>query len=341
MGLMDFLSKQFIDVIEWTEDGAGTLAWRFPVADREIQTGASLTVRESQKAMFVNEGRVADVFGPGRFRLDTNTLPVLTYLRNWDKAFQSPFKSDVVFFSTRDQVDQKWGTFQPVTVRDPEYGALRIRANGTYSFRVADPATVYARLSATDARYTVEEAAGQLRAAIGTAVASGLGGSGVAFLDMSAKQGTLGDGLKGVVAPSFAALGLELTSFYVQSLSLPDEVQEHLDRRSSMQVVGDLGRYTQFEAAESLRRAAENPGGVAGAGAGLAAGLAMGQAMAGGLGMGQPATPPAPAPAPTQAAPAAADPIATIERLAELVRKGILPQAEFDAKRAELLQQIR
>ena len=336
MSLMGFLSKQFIDVIEWTEDAPGTLAWRFPMADNEIQNGGVLTVRESQMAMFVNEGRVADVFRPGRFTLATNTLPVLTYLRNWDKAFQSPFKSDVVFFSTRDQVDQRWGTFQPVTVRDKEFGPLRVRANGSYSYRVSDPATVYARLSATSPRFTTDDAAGQLRAAITTAVASGLGGGGVAFLDMAANQTALSETLRSVVGPAFSAFGLELTSFYVQSLSLPEAVQEHLDRRSSMGALGDLGRYAQFEAADSLRTAAANGGGLAGTGASLAAGLAVGQTMvqglgAGlGLGSGQGA---APAPA--------ADPIATIERLAELVKKGILPQAEFDAKRAELLQQIR
>lgn len=336
MSLMGFLSKQFIDVIEWTEDapgtGPGTLAWRFPMAGNEIQNGGVLTVRESQMAMFVNEGRVADVFKPGRYTLATNTLPILTYLQNWDKAFQSPFKSDVVFFSTRDQVDQKWGTFQPVTVRDKDFGPLRVRANGTFSFRVADPATVYARLSATSPRYTVDDAAGQLRAAVTTAVAAGLGGGGVPFLDMAAQQGVLFETLLAAVKPAFSAFGLELTTFYVQSLSLPEEVQEHLDRRSSMGAVGDLNRYAQFEAADSLRTAAANPGGLAGAGASLAAGLAVGQAMTQGLGQG-PGQPAAPVPA--------ADPIATIERLAELVKKGILPQAEFDAKRAELLQQVR
>ena len=328
MSLMGFLSKQFIDVIEWTEDAAGTLARRYPMADHEIRNGGVLTVRESQRAMFVNEGRVADVFGPGRYTLTTSTLPILTYLQNWDKGFQSPFKSDVVFFSTRDQIDQRWGTFQPVTVRDKDLGPLRIRANGTYSYRVSDPAVVYARLSATSPRYTADDAAGQLRAAVTTAVASGLGGGGVAFLDMAANQGMLSETLQAAVGPAFAAFGLQLTSFYVQSLSLPEEIQEHMDRRASMQAVGDLNRYAQFEAADSLRTAAANPGGLAGAGASLAAGLAVGQSMTQGLGQGTPAAP-------------AADPIATIERLAELVKKGILPQAEFDAKRAELLQQVR
>ena len=328
MSLMGFLGKQFIDVLQWNEEGAGVLAWRYPVESFEIQNGAALTVRETQKALFVNEGKTADVFGPGLYKLTTNTLPILTYLQNWDKAFESPFKSDVYFFSTRDQIDQRWGTPQPITVRDKEYGALRIRANGVYSYRIADPAAFWARLSGTTPQYTVDDAAGQLRAAIVTAIATTLGGSDVAFVDMAAQQDAFSGRLKSGIAPVFTEYGLELTSFYLQSLSLPEEVQERLDKASSMRVVGDMGRYTQFEAAESLRAAAANPGGVAAAGAGLGAGLMMAQAMGG--------TAQAAAPAGS-----AADPVAMIQRLAELHSKGILTQAEFDAKKTELLAQIR
>ena len=149
MALMDFIKKQFIDIIEWTEDGDGVLAWRFPMEDREIQNGGSLTVRESQMAMFVNEGKVADVFGPGRYTLTTATLPVLTYLQNWDKLFKSPFKSDVYFFSTRQQIDQRWGTTQPVTIRDKDFGAVRLRAFGNYAYRIADPRLFYNEISGT------------------------------------------------------------------------------------------------------------------------------------------------------------------------------------------------
>ena len=145
MALMDFIKKQFIDVIQWTESDDGTLAWRFPMAGMEIQYGASLTVRESQMAVFVNEGQVADVFGPGMYKLTTQTIPVLTYLKNWDKLFESPFKSDVYFFSTRQQVDQRWGTPQPITIRDKDFGAVRLRAFGNYSYRVADPKLFHSR----------------------------------------------------------------------------------------------------------------------------------------------------------------------------------------------------
>ncbi len=327
MSLRDIFSKQFIDVLQWNETGPGVLAYRYPMADSEIQNGGVLVVRESQQAMFINEGRAADLFGPGTYTLTTRTLPVLTTLRNWDKAFQSPFKSDVYFFATRDQVDQRWGTTQPITVRDREYGALRIRANGVYAYRLANPALFWSKLSGTVALYRTEDAAGQLRAAILTAMAACLGGSETAFVDMAANQAVLSEKLKMAIAPSFAQYGLELTSFYLQSLSLPEEVQERMDRASSMRVVGDMQRYTQFEAAESLGVAAANPGGLASTGVGLGAGLAMAQAMVPGMAAGSPAP--------------SADPIATIGRLGELLAKGVLTQAEFDAKKAELLQQIR
>lgn len=331
MSLRSVFSKQFIDVLQWNEAGPGVLAWRYPMADFEIQNGGVLVVRESQRAMFINEGKAADLFGPGSYTLTTRTLPVLTTLRNWGKAFESPFKSDVYFFATRDQVDQRWGTAQPITVRDREYGALRIRANGAYAYRVTDPALFWTRLSGTVATYRTEDAAGQLRAVILTAIAACLGGSEIAFVDMAANQVALSEQLKDAIAPAIAHYGLELTSFYLQSLSLPEEVQDRMDRASGMRVVGDMERYTQFEAAESLGVAAANPGGLASTGVGLGAGLAMAQAMVPGMAAG----------GPTPFAAPAADPIATIARLGELLAKGMLTQAEFDMKKADLLQQIR
>jgi len=298
--------------------------------DREIRNGAALTVRDTQNALFVNEGKVADLFGAGLYKLTTQTLPVLTYLQNWDKLFESPFKSDVFFFSMRDQIDQRWGTPQPITIRDKEFGALRIRANGVYSYRIANPGMFWTRLSGTTPQYTVTDAEGQLRAAILTSMAACLGSSDVAFLDMAANQEAFSAHLKQAIEPTFTSYGLELTTFYLQSLSLPEEVQARLDRASSMRIVGDLKQYTQFEAAEALKEAAANPGGIAGAGAGLGAGLAMAQAIGGAM---NPAASPAPG--------AESDPVAMIERLGGLLQKGILTQAEFDAKKAELLRQIR
>ena len=180
MGLMDFIKKQFIDVLEWTESGDGTLAWRYPMAGNEIQYGGSLTVRESQMAVFVNEGKIADVFGPGRYTLNTNTLPVLTYLQNWDKLFQSPFKSDVYFFSTRQQIDQRWGTTQPVTIRDKDFGAVRLRAFGNYSYRIADPKLFYQQVSGTRDIYTTADIDGQLRALMLQHISDAVASSGLA-----------------------------------------------------------------------------------------------------------------------------------------------------------------
>lgn len=331
--MFDFIRKQFVDVIEWLEQ-PGELAWRVPFADREIQHGAQLTVREGQIAAFVNEGRIADYFGPGLHTLETANLPLLSNLMNWDKAFKSPFKSDVVFLSLKEQHGLKWGTAQPVTVRDAEFGALRLRAFGSYSFRVSEVAPFVSRIMGTLAGVSVPSLEPQLRAAIQTAMATALGGSGIAFLDLAANQQALSDRIKLEVDKAFAQWGLTCLSFYVESVSLPDEVQAHLDKASSMRVLGDLGNYTRFQAAEAIEDAAnQDGGGVAGIGAGVAAATALGGAMAQGL--GQAATS-ASAPAGTEV-----DPLATIEKLHRLVTLGALSQQEFDAKKAELLARIR
>lgn len=332
MGLFNIIGKQFVDVIQWTEDGPGVLAWRFPMADMEIQNGAALTVRESQRAVFINEGTVADVFGPGSYTLTTKSLPVLTALKNWDKLFESPFKSDVYFFSLREQTEQKWGTAQPITLRDKEFGVVRLRANGIYSYVIKDIQPFWTKLSGTTPQYTVADLEGQLRATILTAMAAFFGGSNVPFLDMAANQMKFSETLKGAIAPAFAEYGLELKTFFVQSISLPEELQAHLDKASSMRMVGDLDRYAKFQTAESMPLAAANPGGVAGAGAGLGAGLAMGQMMAGA--MGSIATPAA-------GGQAGSDPFAALEKLADLVKRGVITQADFDTKKAELLAQIK
>ncbi len=281
MTLRDFLSKQFIDVIEWVEPEDGILGFRFPMQDREIQNGGKLTVRDSQMAVFVNEGRVADVFGPGLYTLNTNTLPILTYLMNWDKAFKSPFKSDVYFFTTRLQVNQHWGTPNPITIRDKEFGAIRLRGFGIYTYHIADPKTFYSKVSGTRDTYRVEDLDGQLRNTVIGRMTDTFANSAVPFLDMAANQVALSDKLAEQLKPSFAALGLVLDQFVVENLSLPDELQKILDQRIGMNMVGDMGRFTQFEVAQSIPTAAANEGGggAAGIGAGLGAGVAMGQAM--------------------------------------------------------------
>ncbi|MEN9627611.1 MAG: hypothetical protein RJA10_838, partial [Pseudomonadota bacterium] len=251
MALMDFIKKQFIDILEWTEDGDGTLAWRYPMAGNEIQYGASLTVRESQVAVFVNEGKVADVFGPGMYKLTTQTIPVLTYLKNWDKLFQSPFKSDVYFFSTRQQLDRRWGTSQPVTIRDKDFGAVRLRAFGNYAYRVADPKVFHTAVSGTRDRYTVEDLDGQLRALMLQHISDAVASSGIPFLDLASNQLEFAKQLKDANAEEFAKLGLALESVTVQNVSLPEELQKIMDQKIGMGMVGNnMGQFMQYQTAQ-------------------------------------------------------------------------------------------
>jgi membrane protease subunit (stomatin/prohibitin family) len=279
MALGDFFKKQFIDVIHWTEGGDDVLAERYPMQDMEIQYGAQLTVRESQMALFVNEGKFADAFAPGLYTLETRTLPLLTNLQNWDKLFQSPFKSDVYFFSTRTRTGQRWGTQNPITIRDRDFGMVRLRAFGMYSYHVANPVAVMTKLSGTREVYRVSDLEPHLRNLVVSRMAEAFAKSQVPFLDMAASTATLASTIAAELSPGFEELGLALDSFTVESLSLPDELQKRLDERIGMNIVGDLGRYAQYQAAQSIPIAAANEGGAAGAGVGLGAGLAMGQAM--------------------------------------------------------------
>jgi len=299
---MSFFSKQFIDVIEWTEPEEGILAYRYPMEDMEIQNGGKLTVRDSQMAVFVNEGRIGDVFGPGLYTLTTNTLPILTYIMNWDKAFKSPFKSDVYYFSSRLQVNQRWGTATPITIRDKEFGAVRMRAYGIYAYRISDPKLFYQKVSGTRDIYRVGDLEGQLRNTVIGRMTDMFGQSSIPFLDMAANQLELGQKMMEAMKPAFADLGLGLDSFVVENISLPDELQALLDKRIGMNMIGDMNRFTQFEVAQSIPIAAANEGGgAAGVGVGLGAGLTMAQTMMNAIKPGGPA--PASA-APTEAPPA-------------------------------------
>ena len=280
MSLRDFISKQFIDVIDWTELEDGILAYRYPMQDREIQNGGKLTVRDSQLAVFVNEGKVADAFAPGLYTLNTNTLPILTYLKNWDKKFQSPFKSDVYFFSSRIQTDQHWGTPNPITIRDKEFGAIRLRGFGIYSYHITDAKNFYSKISGTRDLYRVADLEGQLRNTIIAKMTDAFAASQVPFLDMAASQGAIAEKISEQLKPAFTDYGLSLDSFVVENLSLPEELQKVLDQRISMNVLGDMGKFTQYQVAQAIPIAAANEGGGAvGVGAGLGAGVAMGQAM--------------------------------------------------------------
>jgi len=279
VSLGDFISKQFIRVIQWSETEDGVLAYRYPMQDMEIENGGQLTVRETQMAAFINEGRIADVFGPGLYTLNTRNLPILTDLLNWSKDFESPFKSDVYFFSARLQMDQKWGTGTPVTIRDKEFGAVRVRAYGTYAYKIADPRVFFTKVSGTRDVYFSADLEDQLRAMVVERMAGAFAESNVSFLDMAQNQSALAGKIAEAMKPGFANLGLEMSQFVVESVSLPEELQKVMDQRIGMSMAGDIGRLTQFETAESLEEAAQNPGGAAGMGVGLGAGAAMAQAL--------------------------------------------------------------
>ncbi|MGE4241584.1 SPFH domain-containing protein [Ramlibacter sp.] len=345
MALMDFIKKQFIDIIQWTEADNDTLAWRFPMRDMEIQYGASLTVRESQMAVFVNEGKIADVFGPGMYKLTTQTIPVLTYLKNWDKLFESPFKSDVYFFSTRQQLDQRWGTPQPITIRDKDFGAVRLRAFGNYAFHIADPKLFHQQISGTREAYKASELDGQLRGMILQHISDAIAESGIPFLDLATNQIEFANALRKEMEPAFAAIGLALDGMTVQNLSLPEELQKILDQRIGMGMVGnDMGKFIQYQTGQAIpemaKGAASGGGGVVGDAMGLGAGVALGQVLAQNLQQGLQQRPTAAEAAPAAPTVRAEDVMATLEKLGELKTKGILTQEEFDAKKAELLKKL-
>lgn len=342
MALMDFIKKQFIDILQWTEDQDGVLAWRYPMQDFEIQYGANLVVRDSQLALFVNEGTIADVFPAGTHKLTTQTLPVLTYLKNWDKLFESPFKSDVYYYSTRTQLDRKWGTPNPITIRDKEFGIVRLRAFGIYSYHITDPKTFYQKISGTRDTYTRDELEGQLRNTMIASITDLFGESGVSFIDMAANQEEFGKAVRAKMETVFTDFGLALDSLVVQNISLPEELQKVLDQRISMNMLGDMNRYTQYQVANSIPLAAQNEGGMAGMGVGIGAGVGFGQVMGQAMAQAvQPQAAPGLAPAPAAVAAVSADDVvATLEKLHGLMEKGILSKEEFEAKKADLLKKL-
>jgi membrane protease subunit (stomatin/prohibitin family) len=345
MSLMSFIRKQFIDIIQWTEDSDGVLAYRFPLDDNEIQYGASLAVRESQMAVFVNEGKVADVFGPGMYKLSTQTLPVLTYLKNWDKLFESPFKSEVYFFSTRAQLDSKWGTPQPITLRDKDFGAVRLRAFGNFSFHLSDPKLFYTQISGTREVYTTADIEGQLRGAVLQSISKAVANSGVAFLDLAANQQVFAQALTTELTPQFAAMGLQIDGVTLQNLSLPEELQKILDQKIGMGMVGnDMGKFMQYQTAQAIPNLVAGGGtggggsGIAGDAMGLGAGVVLGQVLAQNLQAGLQGGGAAPAAAP--AGVKADEVMGLLEKLGELKAKGILTDEEFTSKKAELLKKL-
>ncbi len=301
MGLWDLITGQFIDVIEWISDDEGIMVYRFERDDNEIKHGAMLTVRESQMAVFVNEGQIADIFPPGLYQLETANLPILSNLQAWPHGFESPFKAEIYFLNAKQFVNLKWGTKKPITMRDAEFGALRLRAFGTYSMRISDPAKFLREIAGTDGYFTSDEVTDQLRNIITSRFADITSNSNIPVLDMAANYTKLGEFLAQTINPEFETYGLSITQLLVENISLPDEVEAALDKRTSMGVINDLNTFTQYQTADAIGAAARNTGG-GGMSAGLGMGMGMGMAMADKLGRsfsappkGKGTTPPLPA----------------------------------------------
>lgn len=294
MGLLDKLRGELIDIIEWTEPSQNDiLAYRFPRYNNEIKMGAKLTVREGQQAVFVNEGQIADVFSPGMYTLQTQNMPVLSTLKGWKYGFNSPFKAEVYFVAMRQWTDQKWGTQNPFMIRDPEFGPLRVRAFGTYAMRVGDPATFLRELVATDPSFETYEITNQLRNVIVSKFVDVVGAAKIPVLDLAGNYEKIGKLARDRIGPDLAAMGLSLTAFYVENISLPPEVEKVLDKRAEMGVIGNMDQYTRYQTATAIGDAAKNPGGMAGIGAGMGAGFAVANQMAGAM---QPQAAPPPLP---------------------------------------------
>lgn len=279
MGIWDRLQNELIDIIEWTDDGNNTMVWRFPRHQNEIKNGAQLTVRESQVAVLVSEGTIADVFSPGRHELSTKNVPILTTIRGWKYGFNSPFKVEVYFVNTKNFTDQKWGTKNPIMLRDAEFGPIRLRAFGTFAIKVTDAGKFIKEIAGTQAHFTTEEVAEQLRNLIITRFTDAVAESKIPIFDLAANYDELSKFITSKINPEFGEYGLQVTKFLVENISLPPEVEQALDKRSSMGILGNLGQYAQFQAANAMEAAAKNPGGGAGEGMGMGMGFAMAQQM--------------------------------------------------------------
>ncbi len=306
MGLLDKLRGELIDIIEWLDETRDTMVYRFPRYENEIKYGAKLIVRESQAGAFVNEGKLADVFSPGTYTLQTQNMPILSTLKGWKYGFESPFKAEVYFISTRAFTGQKWGTKNPIMLRDPEFGPVRLRAFGTFGIRICEPATFLRQIVGTDGRFTLDELGNQIRDMVVARFTEVLGQSRVPVLDLAGNQDQIGRFVSDRIRSDFAQFGLEVVALVVENISLPPEVEQALDKRTSMGVIGNLDAYTKFQAANAIESAAANPGGGGMAGMGMSAALGMamanqmGQTMQSGAGAAT-AGPTAPPPLPTAA----------------------------------------
>jgi len=277
MGLFGKLMGEFVDIIEWVDTTTNTLIWKFPRQDNAIKMGAKLTVRESQIAIFMNEGKIADIYGPGMYTLTTQNMPLLTTLKSWQYGFNSPFMVDVFFVSTRQFVNQKWGTQNPVIIRDAEFGPVRLRAFGSFNFSIKDPGVFLKQISATNPDFATDDINEQLRNIAVSRGMDAVASSKISVLDLAANYDTISKLITDKIQPDFEEIGLNLTKFLVENISLPPEVEQILDKRSEMGIIGNLGAYAQFQASNAIEKSAENSigGNLGAAGMGLGVGAAM------------------------------------------------------------------
>ena len=333
MGLLDFIKNEVIDIIEWVESDNSVVMYKYPDAGKDIKYGAQLTVRESQTALFLNEGRIADVYAPGRHELTTANMPILTTLRSWKYGFNSPFKVDTYFLSTRQFTNLKWGTPNPIMMRDPEFKQVRVRAFGVYFLRVRDAAKFFKEYAGTAPLLRISDIEESLRDLIAPKFAEALAEAKVSVLDLATQYSELGDLIKPIMQRDLDEFGLELTKFQITSCTLPPEVEEFYDKMTQMNMVGDMNKFGQFQTFNSLDEAAANPGGMANIGAGIGMGNIIAQNMVGAMNNNL---------NPQQnAAPVNRDDIMkTLKDLGELKAAGILTEAEFDAKKKELLAKL-
>ncbi|MFN0201193.1 MAG: SPFH domain-containing protein [Bacteroidia bacterium] len=333
MGLFDIFG-QFIDVIEWVDESRDTLVWKFPDGDKEIKMGAQLTVRETQAAILINEGKMADIFEPGRYELTTRNMPILTTLRSWKYGFESPFKVDVYFFNTRQFTDNKWGTPSPVTIPDSKFGQVEFRAFGSYNFKIADFEKFFKQWAGTDPQVTLDEIEGTLRGKLVdkfTEIVAQMAANNFSFVMMQGNKSEFVKGLMPAIKTYFGDFGIEITDFSIQSITLPDELNEFLRKNTQMNMVGDLQKFLMFQTATSVEKSAENGGGNTGLEIGT--GLGIGQMIANQIGqMNQQNQQPK--------GESKEDIMNTLKQLGELKAAGVLTEEEFAEKKKELLAKL-
>jgi membrane protease subunit (stomatin/prohibitin family) len=332
MAFLDIFRQEFIDIIEWVEQDQDTVLYKFPDADKAVKYGAQLTVRESQSALFVNEGQIADVYAPGRHELTTANMPIMTTLRSWKYGFESPFKVDTYFVSTRQFTNLKWGTPNPIMMRDPEFKQVRVKAFGAYFIRVKDAALFFKEYAGTAPVLKISNIEESLRDLVSPKFAEALAEAQISVLDLATKYSELGEIIKPIMQRDLDPFGIELTKFQITSCTLPPEVEEFYDKMTKMNMVGnDMDKFGRFQTFDSIDEAAANPGGLANIGAGMGMANIMVQNMQGALNNNQNAAP---------QKESRDEIMKTLKDLADLKTAGIVTEAEFEAKKKELLAKL-